>query len=114
MRVKKTHYFVAAYVALALPFALATPVFAADPAGVSNAINFIQTLVNILCSIAGPLCGLFLAINGVRYITSSGNPERLDSAKRGIYTSLVGLVIVFAALIVANGAAALAANSFKS
>lgn len=114
MRVKKTHFFVAAYIALALPFALATPVFAAEPAGVSNTINFIKTLVNILCLIAGPLCGLFLAINGVRYITSSGNPERLDSAKRGIIHSLIGLVIVFAALIVANGAAGLAQSSFGS
>lgn len=113
MRVKKSYRFIAAFIAMELPFIIASPVFA-DAPGVSNTINFLKTLVNILCAIAGPLCAVFLAINGVGYITSSGNPEKLDHAKRGIIHSLIGLVIVIAALVIANGASSIANGAFGS
>ncbi len=104
---------VALYIAAMLPLVVASPVFAeASTPGVSNAINFFKTLVNILCAIAGPLCAVFLAIGGVGYITSSGNPERLDHSKRTITHSLVGLVIVIAAFVIANGAVSIASGSF--
>lgn len=115
MGVKKSYRFVAAYVAVLLPLIVASPAFAdSSTPGVSNTINFFKTLVNILCAIAGPLCAVFLAINGVGYITSSGNPERLDHAKRGIVHSLIGLVIVIAALVIANGATSIAQSAFGS
>ncbi|HSX05429.1 MAG TPA: pilin [Candidatus Saccharimonadales bacterium] len=115
MRVKKTYRFIASFVAMELPFIIASPVFAdASTPGVSNTINFFKTLVNILCAIAGPLCAVYLAVNGVGYITSSGNPERLENSKRGIVHSLVGLVIVIAALVIANGATSIANSAFGS
>jgi hypothetical protein len=101
------------YTASVLPLALSSPVFAdASTPGVSNIENFIKTLVNILCVIAGPLCAIFLAIGGYGYITSSGNPEHLDRSKRTIIHSLVGLVIVIAAFVISNGVASIANSSF--
>lgn len=113
MRVKKLR-FVAAFIATELPFILSSTAFAADTSapGVSNTISFLQTLVNILCAIAGPLCAVFLGIGGFQYITSAGNPERLDHSKRTIVHSLIGLVIVIAALIISTGATSIATKAF--
>lgn len=114
MRVKNLR-FVAAFIATELPFILVSTVFAAGSSpGVSNTISFLQTLVNILCAIAGPLCAVYLGIGGFQYITSAGNPERLDHSKRTIVHSLIGLVVVIAALVISNGAAAIATKAFGS
>src|SRR5687768_16587063 len=98
----KKIYLWAALFTVALPLILSHPALAAtssSEAGVSNTISFLQTLVNILCAIAGPLCAVYLGIGGFQYITSAGNPERLDHSKRTIVHSLVGLVVVIAALV---------------
>lgn len=114
MRVKNIR-FVAAFIATEIPLVLASPVFADSSApGVSNTISFLQTLVNILCAIAGPLCAVYLGIGGFQYITSAGNPERLDHSKRTIVHSLIGLVIVIAALVISNGATSIATKAFGS
>jgi hypothetical protein len=116
MKRKKIYLWAALFVA-ALPFILSHPALAAtstSEAGVSNTINFLQTLVNILCAIAGPLCAVYLGIGGFQYITSAGNPERLDHSKRTIVHSLVGLIVVIAALVMSNGAASIATKAFGS
>lgn len=99
------------------PLILSHPVLAAtggSEAGVSNTISFLQTLVNILCAIAGPLAAVYLGIGGFQYITSAGNPERLDHSKRTIVHSLIGLVVVIAALVISNGASSIATKAFGS
>lgn len=114
MKSKKI-YLWAALFAVALPFILSNPALAASSsseAGVSNTINFLQTLANILCAVAGPLCAVYLGIGGFQYITSAGNPERLDHSKRTIVHSLVGLVVVIAALVISNGATSIATKAF--
>jgi hypothetical protein len=116
MKSKKIYLWAALYIAV-LPFILSHPVFAASSsseAGVSNTISFLQTLVNILCAIAGPLCAVYLGIGGFQYITSAGNPERLDHSKRTIVHSLIGLVVVIAALVISNGATSIATKAFGS
>lgn len=114
MKSKKIYLVAALFVAV-LPLALAHPALAqanTSEAGVSNTINFLQTLVNILAAIAGPLCAVYLGIGGFQYITSAGNPERLDHSKRTIVHSLIGLVVVIAALVISNGVSSIATKSF--
>jgi hypothetical protein len=113
----KTLKIVTLIVALGAPLVIVAPVLAASgssEAGVSNTISFLQTLVNILCAIAGPLAAVYLGIGGFQYITSAGNPERLDHSKRTIVHSLVGLVVVIAALVISNGATSIATKAFGS
>lgn len=90
MKSKKI-YLGAALLAVALPFILSHPALAAttsSEAGVSNTISFLQTLVNILCAIAGPLCAVYLGIGGFQYITSAGSPSgrTTQSVSRGDFT----------------------------
>src|SRR5579859_7796860 len=115
MKSTKIYLWVALSV-VALPLVLSHPALAvsssSSEAGVSNTISFLQTLVNILCAVAGPLCAVYLGIGGFQYITSAGNPERLEHSKRTIVHSLIGLLIVIAALVISNGATSIATKAF--
>ncbi len=59
---------------------------------------FIDPVVSAMGGLAAVVCTFMLVWAGISYITSSGNPEKLQSAKKLIVRSLLGLTIVFAAL----------------
>ena len=98
---KRICYLAVTFIAVGLPFILANSAYAA-PAGVSNVENFIRSIIQVVAGLAG----------GFTYITSSGNPEQLDKAKRTITWSAIGLAIVIAAFVLANIVTSLARQSF--
>jgi hypothetical protein len=70
----------------------------ADTTAASNAMRaFITPAVATLCSLAGLASAGFLVHGGIQYITSSGQPEKLDQAKKIIQNALLGLILVLAA-----------------
>lgn len=72
--------------------------FLADASVASHAMhNVIAPVMITLCALASLASVFFLVHGGIMYMTSSGNPERLDQAKRIIRNALVGLVLVLAA-----------------
>lgn len=113
MGIKKTHYLAALLVTTTLPFILAEPAFA-QTAGVSNVENFIRNVITALAGLAGLVATGFFVIGGFTYITSSGNPEQLDKAKRTLTWSAIGLAIVIAAFVLANIVTSLAKQAFGS
>ena len=111
MGVRKTVSIAALIVAVGLPLVLAEPA-AAAPAGVTNVENFIRSVITVFAGLAGLVATGFFVAGGFTYITSSGNPEQLDKAKRTITWSAVGLVIVIAAWILAQIIVTLATQAF--
>jgi len=111
MGMKKTYYFVAAFVAIGLPFILAEPAFA-QTAGVSNVESFIRNVITVLAGLAGLVATGFFVVGGFTYITSSGNPEQLDKAKRTLTWSAIGLAIVIAAFVLAQIVTTIAKQAF--
>lgn len=97
-------------IALAL-FTLAHPVLA-DTAGVSQIQTFIQSVIQVLVTVAGLLAAGFLVWGGIGYITSSGNPESLDRSKKTILYSAIGLAIVLGAFVISNIVSQLAGSAF--
>ena len=79
----------------------ASTVFA-QSGDVSKVQNFIVNIIQILVILAGTMATGFFVWGGVRYITSSGNPEVLDGAKKTIIYSAVGLTICLAAYVLTN------------
>lgn len=72
--------------------------YLADASAVSQVMhNFLTPVIATLCSLASLACVFFLVHGGTMYMSSSGNPERLDQAKRVIRNALIGLVLVLAA-----------------
>jgi cytochrome bd-type quinol oxidase subunit 2 len=110
---KKTSLILALIFAAGLPVVLAEPAFA-QAAGVSNVENFIRNVITVLAGLAGLVATGFFVVGGFTYITSSGNPEQLDKAKRTLTWSAIGLAIVIAAFVLANIVTTLAKQAFGS
>lgn len=113
MNIKRSHLFVAMLVALGLPFIIAPSAFAQAAGGdISNVENFIRNIIKVIAGLAGLIATGFFVVGGFTYITSSGNPEQLDRAKRTLTWSAIGLAIVIAAFVISNIVTTLATDAF--
>ena len=90
---------------------LSIPVLAAD-GDVSKVETFIENVIQILVTIAGLVAAGFFVWGGIGYITSSGDPEKLDRAKKTIVYSAIGLVIVLGAFVLSTIVTQLATGAF--
>lgn len=108
---KNMKYLMAAYFAIGAVVILALPVSAAE-VNISQVQNFIRNIIQLIAGLAGLTATGFFVIGGFGYITSSGNPEHLDRAKRTLLWSGIGLAIVIAAFVISNIIVSIATNSF--
>ncbi len=111
MQKYKTVRLVALFVALGAPFVLAHPALAAT-GDVTQVENFIRSVIKVVAGLAGLVAAGFFVVGGFGYITSSGNPERLDKSKQTLIWSAVGLAIVIGAFIISNIVTDLATSAF--
>ncbi len=89
----------------------ASPAFA-QSADVSKVQNFIQNIIQVMVTLAGLVSVMFFVWGGFKYMTSSGNPESLDTAKKTIMYSAVGLAITLGAFVLSNVVTQLATSAF--
>lgn len=104
---------VALFVAIGIPFIIAHPALAAD-GDVTKTQDFIRNIIKVAAGFAGLIAAGFFVVGGFTYITSSGNPEKLDKAKHTLVWSAVGLAIVIAAFVISNIVTDLATSAFGS
>ncbi len=71
--------------------------FAATSGAVSAMRDYVTPTIHVLAALASLACVFFIVNAGYQYMTSSGNPEKLDHAKHILKNALLGLVIVLAA-----------------
>jgi hypothetical protein len=78
--------------------ALASTLMLADTSSAASAMrSFVDPVVRSLCVIATLVCTFFLTTAGYHYITSSGQPDRMEHAKHIMRNALIGLAVVLAA-----------------
>lgn|GEM_PF-6034873 len=77
---------------------LATALAVGSPVGTVQA--FASRLANDVTAVAASVAVLFVAINGVRYSLSAGNPARQAEAKAGLVAAAVGLVVALSANLI--------------
>ena len=53
-----------------------------------------ETIINLILLITGIIAVLFLIVGGFRYIISAGSTDQAESAKKTIFNSIIGLVVV--------------------
>lgn len=70
---------------------------AATSGAVSAMRDYVAPTIHVLAALASIACVFFIVNAGYQYMTSSGNPEKLDHAKHILKNALLGLVIVLAA-----------------
>lgn len=93
------------------PIILSAPVFAAT-GDVAQVESFIRNVIKVIAGLAGLIATGFFVVGGFTYITSSGNPEKLDQAKRTLFYSAIGLAIVIGAFVLADIISKIAADAF--
>ena len=113
MRIRTSLKLISLYVAVGLPFVLTQTAFAAT-GNVSSVESFIKSVIQVVAGLAGLVATGFFVVGGFSYITSSGNPEHLDKAKRTLFYSATGLAITVAAFVISNIVTTLATNAFGS
>lgn len=113
MRVEKISRIATLVIMLGLPIIMSGDVYAAT-AGIGNVENFIRNVITAIAGLAGLVATGFFVAGGFTYITSSGNPEQLDKAKRTLTWSAIGLAIVIAAFVISNIVTTLATQAFGS
>lgn len=94
-----------------MPIVINSPVFAAS-GDVGQIESFIQNVIQAIAGLAGLVATGFFVVGGFRYITSSGNPEHLEKAKRTIMFSATGLAITIAAFVLSSIVTNLATSAF--
>jgi hypothetical protein len=100
-------------VVIGMSFVFAAPAFAAS-GDVTQVENFIRNIIKVVAGLAGLIATGFFVVGGFSYITSSGNPEHLDRAKRTLLYSGIGLAITVAAFVISNIVTSLATSAFGS
>jgi TRAP-type C4-dicarboxylate transport system permease small subunit len=108
---KTTVRLISSLIAFGLPLVTTASAFAAS-GSVGQVDSFIQSVIEALAGIAGLIATGFFVVGGFSYITSSGNPEHLDKAKRTILYSAIGLSVTIAAFVISNIVTGLASNAF--
>jgi lysylphosphatidylglycerol synthetase-like protein (DUF2156 family) len=89
----------------------ATPAFA-QSADVTKVQSFLTNIIQIMVTLAGLVSVAFFVWGGFRYMTSSGNPEALDGAKKTVLYSGVGLAIALGAYVLMNIITQVATSAF--
>jgi hypothetical protein len=62
--------------------------------------QFILKIINIALAVAGLIAVLFLIIGGFRYITSAGNEETAEQAKKIIINAIIGVVVIILSFVI--------------
>ncbi len=109
---KRDMHILSLFIAIGVPVVLVHPALAASGGDISQVENFIRSVIKVIASLAGLIATGFFVVGGLSYITSSGNPEHLDRAKRTILYAAIGLAITIAAFVISNIVTGLATNAF--
>lgn len=64
--------------------------------------GILATIANMLISMAGFFLVVMLIYGGIVYLTSAGNEKRVETGKNVITYAIIGIVIIFAAYLVAQ------------
>lgn len=69
--------------------------FFADASGAGTAMSkYIAPTITTLCALAGVVAAGFIAYGGYQMTTSTGQPDKLESAKLTIRNAILGLIII--------------------
>lgn len=64
--------------------------------------SVILNIVNYVLAIVGVIALAYLVYGGFMYITSGGNEDRIDTAKRIILNAIIGIVVIGVAAALVN------------
>jgi len=66
----------------------------------NSLIQLAKNIMNLLISLAGGWAAIWLIIAGLRYVTSAGNPQLVEGAKRAFYAALIGIILIIGSIVI--------------
>lgn len=81
--------------------------------GAGGEMAVVMHAINWVIGISGVVCAIFIVVGGFGYMTSAGDPSKLQKAKRTIIYAIIGLVIVALSFIITNFVITRLANGQK-
>ena len=92
-----------AMIIFGVALAKTAPLFSIDnPIGFDSVQGVVKALIQVAFMAAGIVAVIYLIIGGFKYVTSSGNPEAIESAKGTIVNAIIGLIIIFISSLLVN------------
>ena len=82
---------------------------AAPPTGVGTSLTLIQiatNILNFLLSVVGVVALIMLVVGAFMYLTAAGDEDRIDTGKKIVKYSIIGITIALAALVLVRQIAA--------
>ena len=70
------------------------------PASLACIPEFLGNIINISAILAGVATIFFIVWGGIRFITSSGDPVKVEGAKKTITYAIVGFVIIVLSFVI--------------
>jgi hypothetical protein len=70
--------------------------------GIEEVKSFATKLTNYVTALAASVAVLFMAISGVRWTMSAGNPMRQSEARNGLVAAAAGLAIALSANVIVS------------
>ncbi len=70
-------------------------------------VTVIQNILNSIIAISGTVAVIFIIIGGVNYMTSTGDPGKIQKARQTILYAVIGLIICALAFVIVNVAIAI-------
>ena len=68
----------------------------------SDLSNVIVSIVNAVIGAVGLIAAIFVLIGGINYMTSAGDPGKVEKAKKTILYALIGLIIAALTFAIVN------------
>ncbi len=69
---------------------------------INDFLIILANLIQIGLFLSGVLAVIFISWSGIQYITSQGDPGRVQSAKSGMRNAVVGLVLAAGSYLLVN------------
>ena len=95
---KKISFLILLSIIIASPVVLfAQTVNITNPLNSSNFCNLLSKIGDGVGGLVASLSVIMIIISGIFYLTSAGNPERINTAKKALIYAIIGLAIAIAA-----------------
>lgn len=78
------------------------PVDSSAVAGAQTLSQIARNVLDFLLSIVGVLAIIMLVVGGIMYLTAAGNEDQLDSGKKIVQYSIIGIAVALAALVIVS------------
>lgn len=91
------------YLAMTLPNGQTITAPASVPSGgISKVSQIVGVAITIMIIIAAVLCLFYLIMGGIRWTTSGGDKQKVESARKQITFAIIGLIVTLASFFLVS------------